>query len=78
MPLCGVTNARSQGPGVHCALRGCVRVRGQSARQGCASLHEDEPGSRAAPPDIPTYISSPPMQIARFINVHELLGTTMM
>lgn len=34
MPLCGVTNARSQGPGVHCAPRGCVRVRGQSARQG--------------------------------------------
>lgn len=63
MRLCGVTNARSKEPGGHCAGHDCVRVCSQSARQGWTSSHEDEPGSQAAPPDIPTYISSPFMQI---------------
>lgn len=53
MLLCGVTNARSKGPGVYLTERACVRVcafvcvhanavRNQSARRGLTRLHEDE------------------------------------
>lgn len=55
MLLCGVTNARSKGPGVHLTRRACVRVcallcvctrvnavHNQSACRGSTYLHEDE------------------------------------